>query len=139
MITRKLAAALVQAMLFLAAAAGLRYAEGAGLIGPDGARSAIQVLIGLLLAAYANFVPKQIGRLRGSALAASRAQATLRFAGWSLTLAGLAYAGLWAFAPLDVADTASFAVVAAALLATIGYALWAFTTCATVRDTSVNS
>jgi hypothetical protein len=139
MITRKLATALGLAALFLATAAGLRYAEGAGFIGPDAARSAIQVLIGLMLAAYANFMPKQIGRPRGSPIAESRAQATLRFGGWSLTLAGLAYAGLWAFAPLDVADIGSVAVVGSALVATIGYALWAFTTCAVASDPSVNS
>jgi len=138
MITRKLATALGLAVLFLAAVAGLRYAEGAGMVGPDGARRSIQVLTGLILAAYANFMPKQIGRPRRSALAESRAQATLRFGGWSLTLAGLAYAGLWAFAPLDVADIASVTMVAAALVATIVYALWAFTTCAGARDPSVN-
>jgi hypothetical protein len=139
MITRKLATALGLGVLFLGAAAGLRYAEGAGVIGPDGARRSIQILTGLILAAYANVMPKQIGRPRGSAQAESRAQATLRFGGWSLTLAGLAYAGLWAFAPLDFADLASVVVVAAALAATIGYALWAFTACAAVRDPSVNS
>jgi hypothetical protein len=139
MIARKLATALGLAVLFLAAAAGLRYAEGIGMVGPDGARRWIQVLTGLILAAYANVMPKQIGRPRGSAHAESRAQATLRFGGWSLTLAGLAYSALWAFAPLDFADLASVVVVASALAATIGYALWAFTGCAGVRDPSVNS
>jgi|GEM_PF-383278 len=139
MITRKLATALGLAALFLATAAGLRYAEGAGFVRPDTARWSIQVIIGLVLAAYANFMPKQIGRLRGSPLAESRAQATLRFAGWSLTLAGLAYAALWAFAPHDVADIGSVTVVAAALVATILHALWAFTACTGARDPSVNS
>jgi hypothetical protein len=138
MITRKLAAALTLALLFLAVAGGLRYAENAGMIGPDVARWSIQVLIGLGLAFYANFMPKQIGRPRSSHLAESRAQSTLRFAGWSLTLAGLAYAALWAFAPLDFSDMASITVVAAALVATIGYALWAFTSCRDAGDLSVN-
>lgn len=139
MIARKLATALGLAALFVAATAGLRYAEGEGLIAPDSARTWIQVLIGLILAAYANFMPKQIGRPRGSMLAESRAQATLRFGGWSLTLAGLAYAGLWAFAPLEVADIASMTVVGSALIATMAYAVWAFTTCSDVPDPSVNS
>jgi hypothetical protein len=139
MITRKLVTALGLAVLFLAVAAGLRYAEGVGLVRPDTARWSIQVIIGLMLATYANFMPKQIGRPRGSAIAESRAQATLRFAGWSLTLAGLAYAALWAFAPIDIADLGSVTVVAAALAATMLHALWALTSCSGVRGPSVNS
>jgi len=73
---------------------------------------------------------------RSSPHAESVAQAALRVGGWSLTLAGLAYAGLWAFAPLPVADVASMIVVAAALVLTFGYALWSFTTCRSARDVS---
>ena len=135
MIVRKLGVALGLAVLFIAAAAGLRYAEGVGLLGPDGGRRGLQVLIGLGLAAYANTLPKQIGRARGSARAQSRAQAALRVGGWSFALAGLAYAGLWAFAPLAVADMAGTAAVAAALAATLCYAGWAFTTCRGAGDT----
>ena len=43
-----------------------------------------------------------------------------------MTLAGLAYAGLWAFTPLAFADVASIAVVALAMLITIGYGGWTF-------------
>ena len=39
-----------------------------------------------------------------------------------MTLAGLAYAGLWAFAPLAFADVASMIVVASAMVITAGYA-----------------
>lgn len=89
----------------------------------------MQVLIGLMLAGYANLMPKQLGRARSSAVAEARAQSALRVGGWSLTLAGLTYAGLWAFAPLAFADMASLVVVAAAMLLTAGYAIWAFTAC----------
>lgn len=137
MIVNRLAVAIAIALFILAAAAGLKYAEGAGLLGQEAARRAMQVLIGLLLAAYANIMPKQLGRLRGSPLAQARAQSALRVGGWSITLAGLAYAALWALAPLPVADIASMAVVAAALVATLGYAVWAFTACRGAGDAAV--
>ncbi len=129
MIIKRLAFAIALAILILAVAGGLRYAEAAGMVGAEGARRTMQILIGLGLAAYANLMPKQIGRARKSPQAEAFAQAALRVGGWSLTLAGLAYAGLWAFAPLAIADLASMAVVATALAATLGYALWSFTAC----------
>lgn len=129
MIIRKLAPAIALAALMLAAAAGLRYAEGAGLLGADEAKRTLQVLIGLMLAGYANLMPKQIGKAGASPLALARTQSALRVGGWSLTLAGLVYAGLWALAPLPVADTLSMIVVAAATAVTAGYALWSFMAC----------
>jgi hypothetical protein len=129
MIIRRLAFAIALAILILAVAGGLRYAEGSGMVGAEGARRTMQVLIGLGLAVYANLMPKQIGRARSSPQAEAFAQAALRVGGWSLTLAGMAYAGLWAFAPLALADIASMAVVAAALAVTLGYALRSFTAC----------
>jgi hypothetical protein len=129
MIIKRLSFAVVLAASILAVAAGLRYAEGAGLIEAEGARRAMQILFGLVLAAYANLMPKQLGSARRSPHAESRAQAALRVGGWSLTLGGLAYAGLWVLAPLAVADRASMVVVATALALTLGYALWSFAAC----------
>lgn len=129
MITKRLGFALAIAAATLATAAGLRYAETVGWLTEEGARRAMQVLIGLGLAAYANLMPKQIGSPRASLKAAARTQSALRFGGWSLTLAGLTYAGLWAFAPLAFADTASMVVVLVPTLLTLGYGVWAFTSC----------
>lgn len=129
MIVKRLGFALALAAVILTAAAGLRFAAGEGLIGDDLAARAMQVLIGLILAAYANVMPKQVGGPRKSAEAETRAQAALRVGGWSMTLAGLAYAGLWAFAPPAFADVASMAVVAGALIVTLGHAVWCFTAC----------
>ena len=126
--TRRLVPAIALAALIIGAALALRYAGGAGWIGDEGAKRTMQVLIGLMLAAYANMMPKQLGRPRGSPRAEAAAQAALRVGGWSLTLASLAYAGIWAFAPLDVADIGSIAVLGAATALTLGYSLWAFTT-----------
>lgn len=127
--SKRLGWAIALAAFILGSAFALRYAEGAGLIGPDGARRAMQVLIGLMLAGYANLMPKQLGRPRGSPRAEAAAQAALRVGGWSLTMAGVAYAGLWAFMPLEIADTAGLVVVATATLLTLGYSVWTFTTC----------
>lgn len=129
MIVKRLAPALVLAAVFLAVATGLRFAAGQGMITDDLAQRAVQALIGLGLAAYANVMPKQIGGPRKSAEAETRSQAALRVGGWSMTLAGLVYAGLWAFAPREFADIAGMVVVAGAMVLTLGYAVWCFTAC----------
>lgn len=133
--TKRLGWAIALAAFILGSALALRYAESTGVIGADEVRRAMQVLIGLMLAGYANLMPKQ-GRGVGSVMAQVRAQTALRVGGWSLTLAGVAYAGLWAFAPLNIADTAGLFVVAAATLLTLGYAVWAFTACGRGASTS---
>ncbi len=129
MIVKRLGFALALAAVFLAVAVGLRFGVNEGMIADDLARRAVQVLIGLGLAAYANVMPKQLGGPRRSAEAETRAQAALRVAGWSMTLAGLAHAGLWAFAPLPFANIASMVLVAAATLLTLAYAVWCYTAC----------
>ena len=129
MMLKRTSIALALGAFILAAAAALRYAEGLEIISGDGARRTMQVLIGLMLAAYANVMPKDIGRWRASARAAARSQSALRVGGWSLTLAGLGYAGLWTFAPIAVADVAAMVVVATATLVTIGYGVWARVSC----------
>ena len=135
--TKRLTWSIALAAFILGSAFALRYAEGAGWIGDEGARRTMQVLIGVMLAGYANMMPKQLGRPRGSPRAEAAAQAALRVGGWSMTLGGLAYAGLWAFAPLGLADVASIVVVASALALTIGYSLWAFTTCRRAGGASI--
>lgn len=139
MITKRLTWAIALAAFILGSAFALRYAEGAGMLGEVGARRTMQVLIGLMLAGYANLMPKQLGRARGSAIAEARTQSALRVGGWSLTLAGLGYAALWAFAPLEIADTVGTVLVAAATLLTFGYALWAFTACRRTEGTSAGN
>ncbi len=129
MIVKRLGFALGLAAVFLAVAAGLRFAAAETMIPDDLARRAVQVLIGLGLAAYANVMPKQLGGPRKSAEAETRAQAALRVAGWSMTLAGLAHAGLWAFAPLPFANIASMVSVAAATLLTLAYAVRCYRAC----------
>jgi hypothetical protein len=127
MIFKRFGGAIVLAVTFLAAAAALRYASFHGMIGEDVATRAVQVIIGLGLAAYANVMPKQVSGPRRSAQAETRAQAAQRVGGWSITLAGLAHAGLWAFAPLSFASPASMVLVGGAVALTLGHAVWCFT------------
>lgn len=135
MILKRLSVSIALAALFLGTVASLKYAQHLDLIEPDAVKRVVQVLIGLMLAAYANLMPKDIGRWRPSPVAVARAQSALRVGGWSLTLAGLAHAGLWAFAPLSVAHSASTAVVATATLITMGYAARTVLACRASRPT----
>jgi len=121
MILKRTSFAIAIALLILGASAGLSYAQSLGLIGADAAKRTMQVIIGLTLAAYANMMPKDVGRWQASAVAVARAQSALRVGGWSMTLAGLAHAGLWAFAPLQVANVAGMIAVASAMLVTLIY------------------
>ena len=130
---KQIAYALAFAAAIIALALGLKYAQGAGIVGSGAADRIMQTVIGLALAAYANVMPKQLGPSRASPRAEAVAQAALRVGGWSFTLAGLAYAALWAFAPLTFADIASMVVVIAAMAMTIGYAVWTGATCRLTR------
>jgi hypothetical protein len=136
MILKQTLLAIAVAVLIMGTAAALSYAQGLDLVGPDAAKRTMQVMIGLILAAYSNLMPKNVGRWRASALAAARAQSVLRVGGWSLTLAGLAYAGLWAFAPIAFADIAAMVVVASAMVITMGYGGWTLLTCRSRRATA---
>jgi hypothetical protein len=129
MILKRTSFAVAVAVLILGTAAALSYAQGLDLIGPDAAKRTMQVMIGLILAAYCNVMPKDVGPWRTSRLAVARSQSVLRVGGWSMTLAGLAYAGLWAFAPIAFADVAAMAVVASAILITTGYGGWTLLAC----------
>jgi hypothetical protein len=129
MMTKQISSALVIAAVMLAAAAVIKYAQAIELIGAEGASRAIQVVIGLVLAFFGNYMPKDVARSRASGCAESRFQSPLRVGGWLFTLAGLAYAALGAFAPIAIAGTAAIAVVATATLVTAGYCGWVALSC----------
>jgi hypothetical protein len=121
--TRPISFALIVAGFMLAAAPALRYLSAHDLIGANVRIRTFQVLIGLVLAVYGNFLPKDASRAAAEGCV-SRYQALLRLAGWSFTLAGIAYAALWAVAPFSVADRLAMPIVAAATLGTAGYLGW---------------
>lgn len=127
----RIAAALGLALLMVGATLTVELAVSRGLIDADTSRRGVQVMIGLMLAGYANLMPKQIDEARGSVRVQAVAQSVLRVGGWALTLAGLTYAALWAFAPQDVAEVLATAAVAGATLVMVGYAVWSFRRCRT--------
>ena len=118
--TKPLLTGLGVAGVILLASVGLKAAELAQLIEPATTNRTFQAMMGLLVAFYGNAIPKSLGAWRNPE-AAGRLQAVQRLAGWSLTLAGLAYAGLSVFAPNPVGDL--LAVLAAAVAITMIYAV----------------
>lgn len=128
---KSIAWALVFAISFMGLAALLGYFENLGVLSHETVDRTIQIVIGLGLAVYSNFTPKQIGKA-GSPQAEAWKASVLRVTGWSMALAGLAYAGLWAFAPMTIANIASVAVVMSALVLTVGYSIRAAIACRTL-------
>jgi hypothetical protein len=139
MILTRVTVSMALGAFILITAATLKYAQAENVISPEVTRRSMQVLFGLMLAAYANMMPKDIGNWPASSRAVARSQSALRVGGWSLTLAGLAYAGLWAFAPLAVADIAAMAIVATALLITMGYGAWTVRVCRSEKRVALNA
>lgn len=127
--TKPIVTSLIFAVAFLGGAGALKWAEARGMIDAATVSQIVQIVLGLMVAAYANVMPKQVARKGFSPQAAKRAQSAVRFGGWTLTLAGLAYAALWAFTPNSFADTAALIVLATATAATLVYATWMFTSC----------
>ena len=72
--------------------------------------------IGLSIVWYGNRMPKTVVPVAWYGKAA-------RFAGWSMVLSGLIYAGLFAFAPINVAVIVGCGAVAAGIAATVIYCL----------------
>jgi hypothetical protein len=134
---REIAFGLGVAALVLVAAAALRYAEAAEILGGDGARRAMQILVGLVLAAYGDRMPKAYASALQRPCRGGRIQSVIRVGGWSMTLAGLGYAALWALAPLAFADVASMALVGSACAVLIGYGGWALAICRPSADQSL--
>ena len=125
----RILSALGLAALILGTAAAMKYAQSQGLIDADIADRVMQVVVGLVLAAYANLMPKQLGRPRGSTAAEAVAQSVRRVGGLAMSLGGLAWAAIWAFAPMSLTTPLGIAAVASATVITLSYGLWAWRRC----------
>src|SRR5215471_2228217 len=108
--TKRISSALAIAGFMLTPAGAIRLAQGLGVIGVETAGRAIQVVIGLVLAVFGNFMPKDVARAGTQTGCAFRLQSPLRVGGWAFMVAGLAYAGFSAFAPNTIAATGAMAV-----------------------------
>jgi hypothetical protein len=135
MTARPILSGLALSAVMLAVAAVFKVAEHGGFVSSDIATRATQAMIGLMLAFYANFIPKNLPSFR--ARASARMQSALRVSGWTFALAGLAYAAIWAWAPLATAGDISTAVVATATVAAIGYVIWVCRTPSKISDDPV--
>lgn len=134
MIARRLTQALIAAGVFMAASRGLKLAEHGGLMSHEMALRWFQALIGLALAVYANFIPKNLGTFRNPA-AAQRAQSALRTGGWAFMLGGLGYA---VTSVLPVPDVVPMILLSTGTAYVLGYTAWAFATCPSAKDTSAS-
>ena len=107
------------AAVLIALGLALAYARAKGLL-DKGDNSLVSrvfgVATGLVLAYYGNVIPKRSACVNPVSDSAARRQRLLRFSGWAFTLAGLAYAAIWAFAPLGDTLWAMLPLAAALVL-----------------------
>lgn len=122
MISRPVVQGLALGALMLAAAAALKLAGHAGLVSPEMVTRGGQAVVGLMLAVYANFIPKTPPS--PSHPLAHRGYALLRLTGWAYTVAGLIYAAAALFAPLGLNTTLAVAAVATAFSLSLGCFVW---------------
>lgn len=125
--TKPLRTSLVVACLLIGAAVLLKGAQHAGMIDAAMTARAIDAAMGLTVAFYGNFIPKNLRRTRGPE-ADRRMQSALRVSGWAFTLAGLGYAALAFLEPLPLAHFASIALMLAAMAISIVYGIRCYAT-----------
>ncbi|MDZ4811687.1 MAG: hypothetical protein SGI99_03620 [Pseudomonadota bacterium] len=76
------------------------------------------LIIGAMVIAYANVIPK----IPGSA----RLQAALRFSGWVLVLAGMTFSAIWLLVPLNYASTLATWVLLSGLVVILARVSWCY-------------
>lgn len=102
---KPIARALMLAGGLLAGCVALTTARKAGLLDADTTLRAIMALLGLVMAIYANDIPKQVTKKT------ARGQAIQRLTGRAMLLAYLAYVAIWIFAPMSIANALSLVPV----------------------------
>ena len=122
MTRRPIVSALAIAAALLSAAVAVKLARHFGYIDMEQGRRAIGAVIGLMVAYYGNFVPKQLGRSRGLA-SDRRKQTALRISGWSFTLTGLGYAAISLSWPEQPGSIVAMALMASAIIITLFFSI----------------
>jgi hypothetical protein len=101
---------------------GFALAREFGLLDMDAGKRGAAAMMGLMLSACGNVLPKIARKLElGRAVAAAYASAD-RLAGWVLVLTGLAWAVIWMFAPIELAPIGASLVGLGGFLFALG--LW---------------
>lgn len=95
---------------------GATFARKLGYIDGDMVTRVVIGANGLMIAWFGNRMPKALAP-------SSRARQVNRVGGWSMTLSGLVYAGLWAFAPISTAIVGGCVAVLSGMAVTLGYCL----------------
>lgn len=93
-----------------------QFARKLGYIDPETVTRLVTGAIGLMVAWQGNRMPKAF-------VPNACARQARRVAGWSMTLSGLIYAGLFAFAPLRVAFVGGPAAIVTGILITLLFCL----------------
>jgi hypothetical protein len=117
--TRQISISLGMAAVILVVALGLKWAHHQGMVDAEAVTRWTMILIGLMLAVNANFIPKQPAARPLS----ERALAIRRVAGWSSVLGGLGFAAAWAFVPLAHATELSMAAVGAGMVWLVAFCI----------------
>jgi hypothetical protein len=112
---RELTRGLIVAAVFLGLAAAIRLLSPEHLSHDLGQRL-LGVTMGLVVAFYANAVPKALSPLILMRCDPAAEQAMRRFTGWCLALGGAAYAVTWLIAPVPIAKIVATSLLGAALL-----------------------
>jgi hypothetical protein len=87
----------------------------------------VMVLIGLMLVATGNGMPKkQEGPPSQTIVEIVVRQSVTRVGGWALLLGGLVWTALWLFAPRDIAQVGSIAAVATAVVVMLVHTVWRY-------------
>lgn len=109
-----------------------------GLISQGWVERAYGILLGLLMAAYGNAIPKFTGTPPTSIDEAHIAQSLRRVSGWTLTLGFLLSAGLWAFAPRDVAQIGSIVCGGLTGVVVFGFTIGKYIQCQNARARDIS-
>lgn len=91
----------------------------------DLATRLVQTMMGIVVIAYSNAIPKALTPLMQLRCTPAAEQRMRRFAGWTLTLGGVGYALSWALAPIALAPVLATVLLAGSLLLVLGRLAWA--------------
>jgi hypothetical protein len=98
----------------VAVALGMTAARKAGYVDGDTVTRVVICLNGFMIAWYGNRMPKRF-------FPSELARKVSRLGGWSMTISGIVYAGLWMFAPIPVAVAAGSAAVLTGVAIPLAY------------------
>lgn len=108
---------LIMASSLIGVALMLAFFRPAGLSAETGMRG-LGALMGLMVAVYANEVPKRLPQV--SRCDPARQQSLRRFIGWMLVLGSLGYAVAWIAVPIRIAPFAAILALGTALTIVLG-------------------